>query len=52
MNGNRLVLAWMLHQEVPVFPLIGPRTLEPLRESLAAAELRLDAAVLLELNRE
>jgi aryl-alcohol dehydrogenase-like predicted oxidoreductase len=51
-NGNQLVLAWMLHQELPVFPLIGPRTLEQLRESLAAAEIRLDAATLSELSAE
>ncbi len=49
-NGNQLVLAWMLHQELPVFPLIGPRTLPQLEESLAAAALRLDAATLAELN--
>ncbi len=51
-NGNQLVLAWMLRQDPPVFPLVGPRTLEQLRETLAAAELRLDAAVLAELNQE
>lgn len=48
-DGNRLVLAWMLQQPLPVFPLIGPRTLPQLRESLAAAALRLDAATLAEL---
>jgi aryl-alcohol dehydrogenase-like predicted oxidoreductase len=49
-GGNQLVLAWMLHQELPVFPLIGPRTLDQLRECLAAAEIRLDAGTLQELN--
>jgi aryl-alcohol dehydrogenase-like predicted oxidoreductase len=48
-DGNRLVLAWMLQQPLPVFPLIGPRTLPQLRESLAAAELRLDDATRAEL---
>lgn len=51
-NGNQLALAWMLHQALPVFPLIGPRTLEQLRESLTAAELRLDAATMAELDQD
>lgn len=49
-DGNRLVLAWMLQQPLPVFPLIGPRTLPQLRESLSAVELRLDEATRAELD--
>ncbi len=49
-DGNRLVLAWMLQQPLPVFPLSGPRTLAQLRESLAAAALRLDPATRAELD--
>lgn len=35
-----------------MFPLIGPRTLEQLRESLAAVEIRLDGGVVSELNQQ
>lgn len=36
-----LALAYVLHQPFPVFPLIGPRTLDETRSSLAALEIHL-----------
>jgi aryl-alcohol dehydrogenase-like predicted oxidoreductase len=39
-------LAWLLHQEGVTAPIIGPRTIEQLDNSLRAAELKLDADVL------
>jgi aryl-alcohol dehydrogenase-like predicted oxidoreductase len=50
-NGNQLVLAWMLHQELPVFPLIGPAPWISCA-SLAAAELSLDRGILADLNQK
>ncbi|MGW6932788.1 aldo/keto reductase [Lentzea sp. NPDC054927] len=39
-------LAWLLHQDGVTAPIIGPRTVEQLDNSLRAAELKLDAEVL------
>jgi aryl-alcohol dehydrogenase-like predicted oxidoreductase len=38
---TQVALAWLLHQEFPVFPIIGPRNPEHLREDLGAASVRL-----------
>ncbi|MGI5504831.1 aldo/keto reductase [Lentzea sp. CA-135723] len=43
-------LAWLLHQEGVTAPIIGPRTIEQLDNSLRAAELKLDAEVLAKLD--
>jgi len=40
-NANQVALAWLLHQPFPVLPMIGPGTVEQLRQSLAALELTL-----------
>ena len=40
----QLALAWTLHQSFPVFPLIGPRTLGELDDSLAALDIELTPA--------
>ena len=37
----QVALAWVLHQPFPVYPLIGPATVEELRSSVAALELEL-----------
>ena len=41
-----VALAWLLHNPVVTAPIIGPRTLEQLDETLAATEIRLDAEAL------
>ncbi len=43
-------LAWLLHQPVVTAPIIGPRTIEQLRGSLRATEVKLDAAALARLD--
>ncbi|WP_407542278.1 aldo/keto reductase (plasmid) [Deinococcus radiomollis] len=40
---NQVALAYLRAQSFPVFPIIGPRTLEQLSDSLAAGDLDLDA---------
>ncbi len=44
-------LAWLLHQAGVTSPIIGPRTMEQLTESLQALALRLDSETLHELDR-
>ncbi len=44
-------LAWLLHQPGVTSPIIGPRTMEQLTESLQALALRLDSETLHELDR-
>ena len=39
-----MALAWVLHQEFEVFPLIGPRHLSETRSSFKALEVELTAA--------
>jgi aryl-alcohol dehydrogenase-like predicted oxidoreductase len=46
----QLAIAWVLSRGEDVVPLVGARTREQLREALGALELRLDAAVLAELE--
>ncbi len=45
-----LGLAWLLHQPGVTAPIIGPRTVGQLTDSLPAAELKLDADTLAELD--
>lgn len=40
-TANQFALAWVLHQPYPVFPLIGPRTVEELASSLLALNVSL-----------
>jgi aryl-alcohol dehydrogenase-like predicted oxidoreductase len=40
---GQVALAWLLHQDFPVFPIIGTRNPEHLREDLGAAQVRLTA---------
>lgn len=45
-SAIQVALAWVLHQPFPVFPLIGPRTVEELRGCVRALELELSPAEL------
>ena len=38
---GQIALAWLLNQDFPVFPIVGPRNPDHLREDLAAADIRL-----------
>jgi aryl-alcohol dehydrogenase-like predicted oxidoreductase len=40
-SANQVALAYCLHQDVPVLPLIGPLTLEELEDSLQALDIEL-----------
>ena len=40
-SPGHVALAWVLHQPLEVFPIIGPRTVEELHSSLAALEVSL-----------
>ena len=40
-DANAVALAWVLHQPFPTWALIGPRTREELRASVAALDVRL-----------
>jgi aryl-alcohol dehydrogenase-like predicted oxidoreductase len=51
-TANQVALAWVLHQPFPTFPLIGPRSLEELRSSVAALELSLTPEEVRWLNLE
>jgi len=41
-----VALAWLLHQEGVTGPIVGPRTLEQLEQSLRALEIELDEKAL------
>jgi aryl-alcohol dehydrogenase-like predicted oxidoreductase len=47
-----IALAWVLGQPFPTFPLIGPRTLEETRSSLAALDIQLTDGQMKWLNLE
>jgi 1-deoxyxylulose-5-phosphate synthase len=51
-TANQVALAWVLHQPFPVFPLIGPRTVDELNSSVAALELELTPQEVRWLNLE
>jgi 1-deoxyxylulose-5-phosphate synthase len=40
-TANNIALAWVMHQPFPIFPLIGPRTVEELHSSLHALDITL-----------
>ena len=40
-SATQIALAWLLHQPLPLIPIIGPRNREELASSFAALELRL-----------
>ncbi|MBD0289851.1 MAG: aldo/keto reductase [Thermoleophilia bacterium] len=40
-DANAVALAWVLHQAFPTWALVGPRTVEELRRSVAALDLTL-----------
>ena len=40
-SATQVALAWLLHQPLPLVPIIGPRNREELAASFAALELRL-----------
>ena len=40
-GANQVVVAWMLHHDFPVFPLVAASTIEQLNDNLAAADLQL-----------
>ncbi len=44
-------LAWLLHQEGVTAPIIGPRTIEHLNETMRVLEIRLDDAALARLDQ-
>ncbi len=43
-TANQVALAWLWHQPIQVVPIIGPRTLAQLRDSLGAASLSFSPA--------
>lgn len=49
-TANQVVLAWLMQSRPAVIPLVAASTEPQLRENLAAAELRLDEAVMTRLN--
>lgn len=51
-TANQIALAYVLHQPFPVFPLIGPRRLEELSDSLGALEVSLTPEEMRWLNLE
>ena len=38
---GQVALAWLMHQDFPVFPIVGARNRDHLREDLGAAQVRL-----------
>ena len=40
-SANHVALAWVLHQPFPTFAVIGPRTVDQLRDSVAALDVEL-----------
>lgn len=47
---GQVALAWLLHQDFPVFPIIGPHNPDHLRENLGAAQIRLSAGQVAEIT--
>lgn len=47
---SNVALAWLLHQKAVTAPIIGPRTVAQLDESLRAAEIKLGAETLAEID--
>lgn len=51
-TATQVALAWVLHQPIPTFALIGPRTLDELNDCLGALEVPLTSEDLAWLNLE
>ena len=51
-SANNVALAWVLHQPFPVFPLIGPRSIVEMEESVRALEITLSPGEMAWLNLE
>ena len=51
-TANQVALAWVLRQPIPVFPLIGPHSVEELTSSVAALDLELTTDEVRWLNLE
>lgn len=51
-SANQIALAYVLHQPFPVFPLVGPRTLAELRDTLGALDISLTPEEVRWLNLE
>ena len=47
---GKMALAWLLHNPFVTSPIIGPRTMQQLEDAVAAAELKLDADLLKQLD--
>ncbi|MCC6146710.1 MAG: aldo/keto reductase [Anaerolineaceae bacterium] len=48
---SQIALAWMLHDEVITSPIIGPRTLDQLRDNLSSLDITLEAEEVERLNQ-
>jgi len=46
-----VALAWVLHNPVVTSPIIGPRTIQQLKENVVALEIKLDEETLLKLDK-
>ncbi len=51
-TSNNIALAYVLHQPFPIFPLIGPRSVAELTDSLPALDVTLNADEMRYLNLE
>lgn len=49
-NPANVALAWLLHNKAVTAPIIGPRTLEQLDDSMKALEIKLDGEVMKKLD--
>jgi aryl-alcohol dehydrogenase-like predicted oxidoreductase len=49
-DPGTVALAWLLHQDGVTAPIVGPRTVEQLRQALPVPEVRLDAETLARLD--
>ena len=45
-----MALAWLLHQDGVTAPIVGPRTVEQLRQALRVPDISLDADTLARLD--
>ncbi len=40
-SANQIGLAWMIHHKFPAFPIVGPKNVEQLDDSMKSADIRL-----------
>jgi len=45
-SASEIVLAYLINQSFPVFPIVGSRTIEQLEQSVTAVDIKLDEAML------